>query len=453
MELEFPVYIHKEGDSLPNDQIYYLVTSNGIYLYKNLGTVRSLTTVNGPINFLGTVERFAELKFPIIPRNVIGKFVSFFKYVYNNCSSESAALLLYFPRLKEYAIHCPIQNVSSGSVEWKNEDETFPAGSILAGSFHCHGNGLAFHSTTDIGDERKFDGIHVTIGHINQENPSLMASIVINGDRFRLNREKTLSHLDIEILEDENENVGIISSGSMYEDYQSTLYSHHAQNDITVKRSNSWKNYSLKLSDNEFYFHCTEGDFPDEWKEKYIHKEPNRYYWDGTKLVQCSSRKDKDRSLPRYDWKKWSKCHEWDQYPKYPLIEGTENSLVEYKGKPKDNNIQVIPGKLEDEKIYPLLENKCRSCIYRELAIEAMEEELVTDSDIDECGHYLNDQLEERYFRNEEQILDRETYDDKHYEDEYYNSTDLFDEYGRMLDGNGNVMIPDNKGDINGSDD
>lgn len=443
MELEFPVYIYRDGDPLPDDSIYYLVTRYGMFLHKNLGTVRSLTNVNGPINFLGAVERFAELKTPIIPRNVIGQFINFFKYVYGDCSSESAALLLYFPRLNEYAIHCPIQTVSGGNVEWKNEDETFPTGSILAGSFHCHGSGSAFHSITDVGDEKRFDGVHVTIGHINRENPSLMASIVINGDRFRLNKTKILNHLDIEILEDENKGVETTSSGSMYEDYQSTLYSHRMKSDITNRGwSDSWKNYPLKLSNNEFYFNYIDGNFPDEWKERYIYKEPARYCWNGTKLVSYSSRKGEDRSLPRYDWNKWSK--DQNQYQKHPLIE--------YKGKPEDNNAQTIPGKLEDELIYPLiLGNKCRTCIYRELAMESMESGFISEDEISACGHRLGD--EERYFQNEEQMLDREDYDDKHYEDEYYNSTALFDEYGRMLDGNGNVMIPDNKGDIDGSKD
>jgi len=54
----------------------------------------------------------------------------------------------------------------------------------MIGTIHSHCDFSAFHSGTDQADESTFDGIHITLGHVNRNDFSIVASLAFSDNRF-----------------------------------------------------------------------------------------------------------------------------------------------------------------------------------------------------------------------------------------------------------------------------
>lgn len=181
MDLGFKI-IHLDGEQkLPDDDIYYILAKDGLYLKKKLGLIESLTPVK-QISILESATPYAKMNIGKIPGKDFAKVISFFKQVYEKFHSEAIVLLYYNEKNKRYKLHVPFQKVSSAGLEYVNA-LTFK-GFTLIGDIHSHSGFSAFHSGVDDKDEEHFDGLHITIGDNNKEMPSITASIVVNGVRF-----------------------------------------------------------------------------------------------------------------------------------------------------------------------------------------------------------------------------------------------------------------------------
>lgn len=178
----FNVYIYNEGDTLPEDDICYLIAKDGILLKKKVGLLESLAPVD-KISILGDLKPTARLHIEKIPGSVFAKIYSFFKEVYKEYSSECIALLFYNPTTKKYKPYIPNQEVSGASLDYV-KNRTFKD-HMLMGSIHSHAGMTAFHSGTDKDDEVHWDGLHITLGKMNQDDIlDISASIVANESRF-----------------------------------------------------------------------------------------------------------------------------------------------------------------------------------------------------------------------------------------------------------------------------
>jgi len=189
----FKVFVN-DGSEMPSDDIFYIIAKDGIFLKKKIGIVESIAPVD-KISILEKIEPFAKLYINKIPINVFGKVVAFFREVYNKYKSESVILLYYNQTKKKYIIHVPEQEVSSASIDYKNEIVNYRDYNLI-GTIHSHANFGAFHSSTDSFDEKHFDGIHITIGNVNNEEVSISSSLVVNGERFKVEPEEYIEKIE-----------------------------------------------------------------------------------------------------------------------------------------------------------------------------------------------------------------------------------------------------------------
>jgi len=176
----FEVMIHNGQNSIPDQDVYYVIGKDGIYLKKNLGLIESLAPVK-KIPGLEEVTCFATMSIAKIPGHWFAKVYEFFKEVHNQYKAEAVVLLFYNQDSKKYKIVAPAQKVSGAACDYNKgmniKDMT------MIGTIHSHSSMSAFHSGTDDTDEKVFDGLHITIGNVNDEFPSISTSIVANGFR------------------------------------------------------------------------------------------------------------------------------------------------------------------------------------------------------------------------------------------------------------------------------
>jgi len=186
------IYLN-DGTEIP-DETCYIIAKDGIYLKKKLDLIESLTKVD-KISFLEEIPSFAKLTIPKIPTKVFAKIIGFFKEVYAKYKSEAIVLLYFNKNKKSFKIHVPLQEVGSASLSYK--DITTVKNHILIGTIHSHASMSAFHSGTDVDDEEKFDGIHMTVGKINESSFfDLCGSIAVNGTRVPIFPDQYIEGLE-----------------------------------------------------------------------------------------------------------------------------------------------------------------------------------------------------------------------------------------------------------------
>lgn len=180
-ELEFPVFLNDDR-TLPTSGDYYVVAKNGVWVHKDTKFLTSMVKVN-QIGFLAPINApKIEYKLPKIDLNTFFKAVMFFKKVFKTHGSESVLILVYSESLNKYDLVCPKQTVAYTSIDYDPEIEV-PDGYTQIGTIHSHCDFNASHSSTDIRDENFFDGIHITVGHVNKSKFSLACSLVIGGGK------------------------------------------------------------------------------------------------------------------------------------------------------------------------------------------------------------------------------------------------------------------------------
>ncbi len=250
----FPIYpISKDEETLPQDDICYLITKKGLMLKKKVGIVESLTPVK-EISILGDIPSYGQLHIPKIPGKFIAQTAAFFKEVYKLYASE-AIVLIYFDEIKKkYKFAAPIQKVSAGTLNYDKNIQF--EGYTLIGSIHSHGSMGAFHSGVDDNDEQSFDGIHITLGNVSTDNISftISSSIVINGMRFEI------EHSDyIENIKEYNVKTEIKKDIHPAAKSTNLLLTHNPENYYTNSSSNlisskNWCKYFIDVNEKDYNF-------------------------------------------------------------------------------------------------------------------------------------------------------------------------------------------------------
>ncbi len=183
---------------MPQDKLYYIVGSNGIFLKKKIGNLEALVKVSG-IPTLKPIKEFVKSNFPKIPAEIFGRAISFFNSIYKKYHSESVVILYYNYESKKYEIDVPQQVVNSARVEYKIEENK--NNFVKIGTIHSHCGFSAFHSGVDIRDEKNFDGIHITIGELGKitaekQTVSIVSSVVVNGYREKIKPEEIVDGIE-----------------------------------------------------------------------------------------------------------------------------------------------------------------------------------------------------------------------------------------------------------------
>ena len=169
-----------DGREMPDSDIYYIIAKEGIFLKKKLGIMDSIAPVKN-ISILESVAASAKMNINKIPAADLAKVHSFFKEVYRQYRAEAIVLLFYNEETGEHKIIPPKQKVTMAACDYDKGISI--DGFTMIGTIHSHGSMSAFHSGTDDHDEEHFDGLHITLGHLNDDYQSISASIVANGFR------------------------------------------------------------------------------------------------------------------------------------------------------------------------------------------------------------------------------------------------------------------------------
>lgn len=187
----FPVYILDGKTQLPQKGTFYIVAKDGIFLSKDTGLIRAIVKVSG-ISFLQQMEVKAELRLPQVPSVVLAEALLFFRRVYEKHESEAIVLLYYSAQENQYLIDAPKQQVDGASVHYEPLGKFTVGGYQLIGTIHSHPSFQAFHSGTDVDDEKYFDGIHITIGRVDTPYFTISCTVAVNNNRFVLDPEKLI---------------------------------------------------------------------------------------------------------------------------------------------------------------------------------------------------------------------------------------------------------------------
>ena len=212
----FPIYLADRTDMNPKDDICYIVAKNGLFVKKKLGIMESITPVNDIPTLEYEVTPYVKMRLPKIPKPIFCSIFSLFRKVYELYRTESTALLFYDEKKKKFKVGVPYQKVSFTGCEVIKMGS--PNGYITIGSVHSHCNFSAFHSGTDIIDEEYIEGLHITIGNVDEDQFSIVASIVSNKKRFKVDPLDFINGVD-ENKEAGNSKLKYLIIGGYVENY------------------------------------------------------------------------------------------------------------------------------------------------------------------------------------------------------------------------------------------
>lgn len=136
-----------------------------------------------------------------LPAHIMIQAHDFFRKVWNKQKTESSAYICYNAYTQKYKLFIPEQYVTAASVEHKLEPGAIKDGYYPIGTAHSHCDFSAYHSSIDTHDMEQMPGIHITIGHVDQDEPEYAIAIGIGKTRFDLEWDTII---DDEVVLDKN---------------------------------------------------------------------------------------------------------------------------------------------------------------------------------------------------------------------------------------------------------
>jgi len=360
----FKIHVNDGQNPMPEDDIFYIVGKEGIFLKKKLGVMESLAPVKN-ISVLESVAASATMHIPKIPGPTVAKIIEFFKAVYKEHRSESIVLIFYDETTKKFKMVPPRQKVTSAAIDY-NRGMTINGMSMI-GTFHCHASMSAFHSGTDDADEEHFDGLHITIGDADEEFVSISASIVANGYRVMVDPTDYLDNLILMSEIDQVENKPVrkvwkVVNGKLVEDkVESAKY--------TYSYRKYDKRYDVNVTDHQRIFN----------KKWLLMVEKGTYtyagYPGGYGMYGASGWGE------HFDARAWASARGWKT---------KQTPGVHHIGKTnKHSTVKVIDSHKKPNVIFPKTEeidddfNPCEHCFFRDSKIDWVIEQ-ITDEIEDE---------------------------------------------------------------------
>lgn len=220
--MTFKMYYKTEDFEEPEDKIYYLLASNGIFLCKTTPFFKSVTEVKEMPGLEKAKNRLVMTLPSRISNQLLGKILAFFRWAYETHKSEAIVLLYWSDGSKEYVAIPPEQDVSPAALAYKLP--ATPKGMTRVGTIHSHAGFSAFHSCTDIKDEENEDGLHITIGNVDTA-PTYSAAFVADGIRFPIGANHVAVFPEVPLVKEWTESVTYVppkevKRGSWWQDWK-----------------------------------------------------------------------------------------------------------------------------------------------------------------------------------------------------------------------------------------
>lgn len=197
----FEVIVNKEEGiaHLPPPEVpYYVLAGEGLYLHRNteIGSVLIREYKSPPIPKIGFTGGVFTWEGDIIPAKLISQATHFFRRILAKYKAEAEVLITKNSETKEFKLFVPYQRVNHGGVKSVYEPTHIERGWTVVGSIHSHCDFSAFHSGTDTGDASDMDGVHFTIGMLQNDPPQIVGMVAMAGKFFHYNDVSDIAELD-----------------------------------------------------------------------------------------------------------------------------------------------------------------------------------------------------------------------------------------------------------------
>ena len=193
----------------PSDTFVQLIGSNGTFVFKEGPFYRAVVKMPKTAD-LAELEEYCQLKVARVNLELFLQIEDFFIKIYAKHKSEAVVLLYVSIEKNTWKCKVPEQVVAGAhaNYDWKGMPMSYEAEGtkfFLFGSIHSHSSMPAFHSGTDTADECHFDGLHITIGNVDEAKRSYKARWMIHGSEFGTEIEKVVAFPDIPKVKCEDE--------------------------------------------------------------------------------------------------------------------------------------------------------------------------------------------------------------------------------------------------------
>jgi len=351
----FKVFVNDGNEEVPKDDIMYIVAKGGIYLKKKLGIMESIAPVKD-ISILQGIETMARMHITKIPAPMIAKAIEFFRTVNTDIKGSEAIVLNYYNEgTGKHKIDAPFQKVSGASLDYTKPVP--PEGWNMIGTIHSHNTMSAFHSGVDDADEKHFDGLHITIGNVDEEYASISASIVSNGSRFMVDPCDYIDGIKLVVDVDEVEKKSLGTSWKWDPKLKKTV------------QVESTHTYSVRKYDKRYEVDVTDSQkiFNKKWMKKVEYSTPKYNYgygyWSGY-----------GRSSGAYTrsggWSNSFDAGVWSQWKKDQEKKKTEPTKPKVVVDPFTGVVEIM-----DEPDV----NPCEECAFRDVKLEWMFDQLLEE--------------------------------------------------------------------------
>lgn len=172
------------------DRIALVIAGNGLFVFRRNCLGVSLSPIKS-VNGLEELMQESCFEAERIPVELIDEIAAFFKDIYECYRSEAIVILYYNEETGEWYASPPKQKGRGLHVSYESIPAPEP-GFKIAGTVHSHANVAAGHSGTDDKDEEFFDGVHITIGDLDEDTYSYSYSIVNQKVRTEVERHDVI---------------------------------------------------------------------------------------------------------------------------------------------------------------------------------------------------------------------------------------------------------------------
>lgn len=178
-----------------------IVASNGVFVRKSGKLYDTVVEIDKPAG-LPPLQPSCNLKVGKLPFRELLRVEKWFIEGWNRHKTEFVVLLYASPEVKSWKILIPRQKVTRASAKYDLDDvdkqyEIDGVTWYLFGSIHSHGSMSAFFSGTDDHDDAHFDGLHITIGKVDEKRRDYEARYMLHGKEWKKDITDVVDYPDV----------------------------------------------------------------------------------------------------------------------------------------------------------------------------------------------------------------------------------------------------------------